>query len=217
MNNEINSNGFRSEKFKTDHAGKLHVLFAGAEETFGVNSTLDDTWSSMTLRKLEKHSDVSGYFNIGKPGLNFIDICNNVKSYINDFSPNVIFIIFPGFRNCLLNDASINNFINEVSQLEDFCNSKNIKIYWSSIPNNLNLEDENIILLVKEYIYKNKNKLLGFVDIAFFADGKVHIENLLKDHPHFTIENSAGSFGTVYHAYWSNRFDTRYVADLEKN
>jgi len=215
MNNEINIHGYRSDEFTAQYKDKLHVVFAGSDETYGTGGSIYDTWCNMLHKKLLKHSEVSGFFSLGKPGYGYSDIINSVKWYVEQYSPDIVFIVFPEIQSNL--ESDFQKFLDSVINLDSLLKSLNIKFYWSAVTNEKSPEYFDLDLKIKEHMIKDDSGLSGYTNIAFNKNRMDHINHLLEMHPHFNIRKPDNSYGTVYHAYWSNRFDTRYVADLGKN
>jgi hypothetical protein len=214
MHNELNSQGFRSDEFKKDHNGRLHAVYAGSGETYGTGGSLYDTWSHMLYNKLIKHSEVSGYFSLGKVGYDHNDIINSIKLYVEEYFPNVVFAVFPEIKSLL--DSDLEKFLGNIVKLDIFLKSLNIKFYWSALTNEKFPTYFDLDLKIKTQIIKDSFGLSGYTNIAFEKNRMDHINHLLEMHPHFNTRKPDDSYGTVYHAYWSNRFDTRYVADLQQ-
>lgn len=214
MNNETNIHGYRSDEFTHEHNNKLHVVFAGSNETYGTGGSVYDTWCNMLYKKLIKHSDVSGYFSLGKPEYGHNDIINSIKWYVNEYSPNVVFAVFPEIKSLL--DSDLEEFLGNIIKLDIFLKSLNIKFYWSALTNEKFPAYFDLDLKIKTQIIKDNFGLSGYTNISFEKNRMDHINHLLEMHPHFNVRKPDDSYGTVYHAYWSNRFDTRYVADLEQ-
>jgi len=92
----FNSDGFRSDKFKKNHDGKLHILFAGCSETEGVGSPLNTCWAKMFYDRIAHVNETSGYFNIGKAGWGFQKITRAVVQYVDKYgAPEYLFLLHP--------------------------------------------------------------------------------------------------------------------------
>jgi hypothetical protein len=92
----FNSDGFRSDEFKKNHEGKLHILFAGCSETEGVGSPLDTCWAKMFYDRIAYVNETSGYFNIGKAGWGFQKIIRATVQYVEKYgAPNYLFLLHP--------------------------------------------------------------------------------------------------------------------------
>ena len=90
-----NSDGFRSDEFKTYHNGK-HILFAGCSETYGVALFKENLWSYQVYRKISNSLQTSGYFNIGLPGATILEIATQIISYISLYgTPDILFVNLP--------------------------------------------------------------------------------------------------------------------------
>lgn len=91
-----NSLGYRSDDFTSTHNGK-HVLFAGCSNTFGMG--MDDEekiWPRILFNKIKLKENLSGFFNLGKPGGSIEGILSLCFRYIKTYGPpDVIFIVLP--------------------------------------------------------------------------------------------------------------------------
>ena len=91
----INSYGFRSEEFYSEHEGK-HVLFAGCSVTFGDSMFIEDSWAKVLYNKLAETNSLSGYYNIGMPSASITDVASLLRTYIELIAiPDVVFINLP--------------------------------------------------------------------------------------------------------------------------
>lgn len=94
----LNSFGFRSDEFSSEHAGK-HILFAGCSTTFGDSMYLDKTWAHKVYSKIAESSRVSGYYNVGLPGASIVDITDMIREYISRYGePDHLFVLLPDNR-----------------------------------------------------------------------------------------------------------------------
>lgn len=93
----FNDFGQRCDDFKKDHGDKLHVLYAGCSFTYGEGVPIDLSWSGIVHEYINSYiADTSGYFNVGKGGLNFKRIQNQIMGYIKySGKPDIIFINLP--------------------------------------------------------------------------------------------------------------------------
>ena len=92
---KINSDGLRSDEFTSSHSGK-HVLFAGCSVTFGDGLPLEYIWPYIVYREIGDKENISGYFNIARPGLTATEIINQIFKYIRLYgNPDVIITAFP--------------------------------------------------------------------------------------------------------------------------
>lgn len=165
---KINSSGLRSDEFKSDHEG-LHVLFAGCSNTFGDGMFLEHLWSHKLYRMIDQASQTSGYFNIGFPGADPLQIFSQIILYIEKFgNPDVIFINIPDTpRNPELAKTSedINGnkkvifhsaeylMLRFQTLLASYCSSNNIELYCFSYDkaSNINLPDDDYRAHWKNY------------------------------------------------------------------
>lgn len=161
---KLNNFAFRSDQFKKEHDG-THVIFSGCSETFGEGGPIEENWSYRVYSKLLENNNLSGYFNLARPGATWEDIMLNINKYINEYSkPDIIIMLLPNMpRNySYYEDEGIwkvnfdwianrkdkeyfniysSLFVTKMVSLNNFilfCNSIGIKIVWStwSIPEN---------------------------------------------------------------------------------
>jgi hypothetical protein len=152
----LNSNGYRSDEFITEHDGK-HILFSGCSNTFGLGLTREEMWSSKLLSRLESSGqEVSGNFNIAYPGSGVFEIVSNTIRYCNLYGmPDAIFVQIldmarfydiddrnpdqvknvtltrshkNAFMGKLLKQLEIHNY-QYLMMLEAFCKAKNIDLF----------------------------------------------------------------------------------------
>lgn len=92
---KINSYGFRSEEFSSEHDGK-HVLFAGCSVTFGDSMFIENSWAKLLYNKLSETNNLSGYYNIGMPSASIQDVASLLGTYVESIAiPDVVFINLP--------------------------------------------------------------------------------------------------------------------------
>jgi hypothetical protein len=93
---KFNDFGCRCDDFKKDHGGKLHVLFAGCSMTYGEGLPIEDVWSYLVHQYINSITETSGYFNVGKTGINFHEMLNQIMGYMKYAGkPDVIFLMLP--------------------------------------------------------------------------------------------------------------------------
>lgn len=92
---KINSYGFRSDEFSSEHQGK-HVLFAGCSVTFGDSMFLENSWAKVLYNKLSEYDNISGYYNIGMPSASILDVASLIKTYFDTVAvPDLVLINLP--------------------------------------------------------------------------------------------------------------------------
>lgn len=91
----LNSLNYRSDEFTKDHDG-MHVLFVGCSITFGQGLPLDVTWPKIVYDHLSNGSKLSGFFNLGHPGITRLQILSQMYEYINSYGiPDLIVANLP--------------------------------------------------------------------------------------------------------------------------
>jgi hypothetical protein len=94
----LNNEGFRSDDFLKTHEG-THILFTGCSETFGVGASIDTVWSKIVYDSISKNNKLSGYFNLGHPGMGMYTIVKEILVYIEKYSkPDIICMLAPNFE-----------------------------------------------------------------------------------------------------------------------
>lgn len=94
---DLNSREFRSDEFLTRnlHNGE-HILFAGCSNTFGQGLFKEETWAHKVYTEIAKDKPLSGYFNIGYPGISITQTISWIFKYIREFgNPDTIFVLLP--------------------------------------------------------------------------------------------------------------------------
>jgi hypothetical protein len=92
---KVNTLNFRSDNFIKVHKGK-HVLFSGCSATYGVGLYAKETWPYKVYSKILEEEDLSGYFNISKPGSSIMEIVVGIFKYTISYGkPDVVFINLP--------------------------------------------------------------------------------------------------------------------------
>lgn len=90
---KLNSNGYRSDDFIANHAGKQHVLFSGCSYTFPDGLTRQEGWAWKTWKDLK---NTSGFFNLAELGANIPNIVLNIFKYCKQYgTPDKIFLLLP--------------------------------------------------------------------------------------------------------------------------
>jgi len=206
-----NTHGYMCEEFKKDHDSKLHVVYFGSSDLMHDDETFKNVWPFRLDKLLRKHTLVSDFFALDDKDIYYKNVIKNAKEYFAEYSPDVIFILFSEVQN---SDFIFEDFINSLVELEN--KFKDIKFYWTCSDNQqydgpINLDKE-----VKNYIAENPNTLYQYVDTRFQEPKLGQINYLINKHPHLTIKKDNGDQGTVYQSFWANRFNTRYLEDLNK-
>jgi hypothetical protein len=126
----LNSLGFRSEEFTSEHKGD-HVLFIGCSVTFGSGLPLEKTWSKLVYNKMSKSRNLSGYFNLSYPGAASTEIIFNTMKYIKKFgAPKEIYFMMPEIMRGVHFEKSsaILHSVEMYTMFEDFCKAVGIKL-----------------------------------------------------------------------------------------
>jgi hypothetical protein len=183
---EMNDLNFRSENFVNSHK-KLHVLFTGCSQTFGIGLLEEELWAKNLYVLLNNKQQCSGYFNLATPGGSIGHIVVNIFKYCKNFgNPEAIFINLPNTcrtytydkdKEVLLDGRYSDEYIdffNVISYqyyflLEQYCNQNNIKLFsfsWHTNTNDLmskyfktftNISENNITEHITKK-YKNDYK-----------------------------------------------------------
>jgi hypothetical protein len=206
-----NSLGYMCQEFKKDHGGKLHVAHFGSLDLMHDDETFKNVWPFRLDTLLRKHTVVSDFFALDDKDIDYKNVIKNAKEYFSEYSPDVVFILFSEVQQP---DFIFEDFINSLIELEN--NFKDVKFYWTCSDNEqhngtIDLDEE-----VKKYISENQNVLKQYVDTRFQEPKLGQIGFLINKHPHLTIKKENGDQGTVYQSFWANRFNTRYLEDLNK-
>lgn len=92
-----NDFGCRSDDFKKDHEGKLHILYAGCSITYGEGLPIEHVWAKIVNNYIHNNiAETSGYFNVAKCGVNFHVMLNQIIGYMKYAGkPDVIFLLLP--------------------------------------------------------------------------------------------------------------------------
>lgn len=204
-----NSHGYMCEEFKKDHDGKLHVAYFGSSDLMHDDETFKNVWPFRLDRLLRKHTMVSDFFALDDKNIDYKNVIKNVKEYFSEYSPDVVFILFSELQQP---DFIFEDFIKSLIELEN--NFKDIKFYWTCSDNEQHNGPINLDEKVKEYISKNPNILNQYVDTRFQEPKLGQIGFLINKHPNLTIKKENGDQGTVYQSFWANRFNKRYLDDL---
>lgn len=101
---EYNLDWFRSQNFKKEHDG-LHIVFHGCSNTEGIGANIENTWSHMLYKDLEKNHKIDGYYNLARSGSGWHKIIHNFIVYVERYgAPDFLFILHPNIlRNYIWN------------------------------------------------------------------------------------------------------------------
>lgn len=205
---KYNSQGFRCDDFT--NASESTVVFAGCSEGEGIGGNINDTWPKIIYDNLNIDNQLGGFFNLSCDNFGYHKIINNCIYYINNYGkPGSIVILFPDMsRSYIWNSESneyvqdwINtkkkmsleeknrimqhliNFTQTILLFEEYCNSNNIKLYWST------LCDHDLELFKSLNVFKN------FVNMDY------------EKYPVMSdFERRDGHHGTGYHLSWAKNF-----------
>lgn len=192
--NELNTTGYRSDNFLTNHDGK-HILFSGCSNTFGFGLNKEEMWSKILYDKINKDIKCSGYFNLSAPGGGIQIIISNLFKYFKEFgNPDYIFLNLPEHVRFMAyikelksytkitfetKDVELEQFFSIINyqyylMLEQYCRANNIKLYSTS------------------WIVGNpKNETKDFFssfETFYFVDPKKMLEDVLKDEKKYNLE-----------------------------
>jgi len=222
---KLNSHGFRSDEFKTDHNGK-HILFSGCSVTFGSGLEEKEIWAKKIYEKIKTEIDVSGFFNLAMPGVGVCDIVANVFKYISNFGkPSIIFLCLPPVqRRYVSKSKNQKDFLeiyhcqyknNEVDEyydiiqihifhylmfLEMFCKEQNIKLYYFSY--SLNYTE----MFLNRFFKINEKNQTNYV--AKFCINNP--QNKYAEYARDSIHHGEG-----YHNFWFNHLYSLYKEELK--
>lgn len=227
--NDINSFGFRSDEFITNHSNK-HILFSGCSNTFGVGLEKEEGWAWKTYQQINKKEACSGFFNIAVGGTGISHMVINIFKYCKKYgNPNVIFINLSNQNRFLNYEKDIKQYKIKFNNMENFeniklinyqyyfmleqyCKSNNIELYsftWDinhGIKVSVKDTDETTNFLFKEYSFNT----------FYFYDFKIMIDdlnNLHKDNndKYFLVARDRMHQGTGYNTVWSNFIYNKYL------
>ncbi len=217
---EINSNGYRSDEF-TDTHNFGHIIFSGCSYTWGSGINKNDVWSKKVYDLISNNQKLSGYFNLGVPGSSIqnqiIDIFKYCRSYGN---PSAIFLNIPDPRRFFIYNKTLNTFhdgnynvesLNIINILnfqyyfilDQYCSSNNIQLYcfsWNS---------------GSKLFYKNNKGVINNLKTFYFFDIKKYAKHILdyKENNNDELAELAADgvhLGTAHHDYWANFIYKKY-------
>jgi hypothetical protein len=225
---ELNSKGYRSDEFKTEHSGK-HVLFSGCSYTFGSGVLLEEIWAKKVYNFINEKELCSGFFNLGVSASSIFNQISDIFKYCKTYgNPDAIFLNFPNLNRMYIYDITDQSFhegdyddsslhifkiiaYQQYMMLNHYCNVNNIKLYSFSWDNQnkraLKGFKESLTNLKTFYEYKNKDQaehVLNFID----KNKNDKYAELARDNTHR---------GTAYHDHWANFIYEKYVNDNSRN
>lgn len=222
---KLNNEGFRSDDFKKDHTG-THILFTGCSETFGVGASIDTVWSKIVYDNLSKDNLLSGYFNLGHPGMGMYTILKEILIYIENYSkPDIICMLAPNFERSYgwngekfvidldyHNNPSQKKYYEQMyesmflySIIEMFCRLFKIKLVWST----WSLEDSYNIEVSKYF-----NNFISVTNAQEYLDWLMNKDNLRNSHKDSEIRRDNQHHGTDSHSYWAYCFISALRSNL---
>jgi hypothetical protein len=216
-----NSNGYRSDEFKTEHDGK-HILFTGCSTTFGVGLYNEEVWANILYNKISKKEKYSGYFNLSFPGASIYTTILDIFKYFNKFgNPDVIFINltdsyrFFAYDNKAgiykrtnfdesekLHEIDLINY-NMYFMLEQYCRANNIKLFSFSYRFRGPTSTNEVFSNYGFNTYYNLNEKVSH-ELLF---------KLKQDHdgPFFEKARDNIHRGTGFHIMWSDFMFDKYL------
>jgi hypothetical protein len=227
----VNSHGFRSDEFKKNH-DKKHILFSGCSITYGSGLLENEIWAKKLYNRLNIKNDLSGFFNLGLPGISIFEIVANIFRYIDNFNkPDSIFIAMPNYQRRYVSNPLTFNLKDEVANpknkvfhgvyknnvKDEFSDTLHIYAYHYLMFLEMFCKSNNIDLF---YFCYNNNYIPMELD-RFFEIDKKDLQNKLAQ---FSIDNPNNKyalyardnahFGEAYHSYWA---DFCYKISQEEN
>lgn len=223
-----NSDGFRSDDFKTSHNEK-HILFAGCSNTEGVGSPLNTVWSKMLYDELSQKYKLEGFYSIARSGYGWQKIISNFIIYTQKYGfPSHLFILLPNITRFYIwkekvgeweyvqrypedrkNHVSKNEYFEKLIDFtvswdlfEKYCEANNVKLLWSTW---FEVDEYNLSKI-------NKSKTFFSMNLqSFFSEFvKVKRPNLkLEKHD---ISRRDGHDGVLWHEYWLEKFKEQIEA-----
>jgi hypothetical protein len=235
---KVNSHGFRSEEFTNTHKQK-HILFSGCSVTYGLGLYANETWSYKLYENIIKNEEVSGYFNIAKPGASIMEIVSGIFKYMAAYGkPDTIFINLPdAYRKYVVVDSEgsdntkgidVNKIITGVHQaiynLSSTENKKELFVYAYQYL--MMLEEHCKSLGIDLYIFsysQELNDLLKSWDIesVIFVERKAMNSAVWNNTKGNSLNYSltardARHFGWAFHDVWSDIMFNEYKNRQEK-
>ncbi len=238
----LNSQGFRSDEFTTEHDGK-HILFAGCSHTFGQGVPLEDLWAKKVYDAISQNEKTSGFFNVSFIGATYIQIVMQLFRYFKKYGdPDVIFVNLPdAYREFSLalryqflkggaNEITVSDsgwqehlntdYINIISimqfkYLEQYCKDHNIKLYLFSTTANPNEDKRD---WGRIYEIDPRNHIPGFLPFTN-SECYEHVFRYQKSHKDSTFKDfllravDDEHFGAAFHDFWYNFIYNRYLKD----
>ena len=130
-----NNYGYRCDDFIDQHH-KKHILFSGCSMTSGNGLEEFETWPKFLYDDLNKHNELSGYFNLAISGNTVEKIINNLFKYFRLFgNPQIIFLLLPPINREQDNVKCEEIFFYNYLKLDQYCSTNNIKLittFWES-------------------------------------------------------------------------------------
>jgi hypothetical protein len=233
----FNKNGYRCDEFINQHSGK-HVLFAGDSNTYGYGLLKEETWAYKLYKKLSEKSLLSGYFNIGEPGIGIPQTVFNIILYCEKYGkPDVIFLNLTvqsrlvkydkrdkKYYNTFTSDENVEDHILYNYQyyfmLEKYCLANNIKLYsfsWQTITQPtlvayLTDKKVNLDAPPTNEIFYNFN-FDSFYKMNPKGLKKRVRENYNVEDPYFITARDDAHPGTGFHNVWCNFIYEIYLND----
>jgi hypothetical protein len=225
LEKEINTFGFRSDEFITNHE-KFHVVFSGCSNTWGTGILQEELWSYKTYKLISQNKECSGYFNLGILGTSATSIIINLFKYFTKYgNPDVIFINFPDslrfFSYDKSNETYCDSFYNRDSKeilglinfnyyfmLEQYCKTNNIELYsftWTDAKQRFLFPHE--VLEVPFDSFKTYYK----IDSEDIYNNLKKDKELYKDSEYLKFARDKMHPGTSFHNYWSNFIYDKYI------
>jgi hypothetical protein len=151
-----NSDGFRCEDLSLDED---FVLFSGCSEGEGIGANLDTTWTKIVFNEIKDLLNVNRFYNLSVDNFGYQKIISNSLSFLTKtHKPSAVIILFPEISRTVswdkikpeytvewtnINHISNNsdfkhimdsfvNFIGLMHVFEAYCDSNDIKLFWST-------------------------------------------------------------------------------------
>lgn len=208
----LNSLGYRSDQFfrHEKDTDQRHILFAGCSFTFGQGLYLDSTWPKIIYDRISKDQEVSGFFNLGTPGVTNLQIVRLVYEYIKEFGvPGTVFILLPDvirdIRASEIAPHSIGDIVGtQVNLLTDLLIAYGAKVVVSSWWNHDDYEHKNNVKVsppnINDLLCIKNNERQSFID-NFKETAPAFLQYRAYDLAHPGIAEHAYYAEVMYNGY----------------
>jgi hypothetical protein len=217
---ELNSHGFRSEEFVSDHSEKYHVVFIGDSNTFGEGLDVQETWAKLLYDRISEAKECSGFFNLGMPGKSNRDMVMNILKYVSMFGkPDAIFISLTELNRFYALDNKENRIrtsrvvggnhetlkfamFDYYFMLEQYCKTNGINLIAFSWDDGSSKSYDKKLGCVNEFMALHKFETFVNIDSKQIRKWVAH--NIDNTDPYWIRARDGSHYGTGYHKYWQS-------------